>query len=33
MFDFFENCKYFEEDYPYDKVIDLPKEYGQSIDD
>jgi type I restriction enzyme R subunit len=25
LFDFFENCKYFEEDYPYDKVLDLPK--------
>lgn len=33
LFDFFENCKYFEEDYPYDKVLDLPKIGEQSFDD
>ena len=25
LFDFFANCEYFEEDYDYDEVIDLPK--------
>lgn len=33
LFDFFENCKYFEEDYPYDKVLALPKIWEQSFDD
>jgi len=33
LFDFFENCKYFEEDYPYDKVLNLPKISDKSFDD
>lgn len=33
LFDFFENCKYFEEEYPYDKVLELPKVYEKSVDD
>jgi type I restriction enzyme R subunit len=24
LFDFFANCEYFEEKFPYDKVIELP---------
>lgn len=33
LFDFFANCEYFEEKYPYDKVLDLPKERkSDSID-
>ena len=32
IFDFFENCEYFEKKYPYDKVIDLPKEYWKEDD-
>lgn len=27
MFDFFGNCEYFEEDYDYDQIIELPKEH------
>jgi len=26
LFDFFANCEYFEEKYPYDECLDLPKE-------
>jgi type I restriction enzyme R subunit len=25
LFDFFANCEYFEEKYPYDEVLELPK--------
>ncbi len=25
LFDYFENYKYFEEEYPYDEVLPLPK--------
>src|ERR1017187_3041475 len=28
LFDFFANCEYFEEDYDYDQVIELPKPKG-----
>lgn len=33
LFDFFENCRYFEEDYPYDQVLDLPKIAEKKIED
>jgi len=33
LFDFFENCRYFEEDYPYDQVLDLPKITEKKIED
>lgn len=29
LFDFFANCEYFEEDYNYDQVIELPKPTGK----
>jgi type I restriction enzyme R subunit len=29
LFDFFANCQYFEEDYNYDQVIELPKPKGK----
>jgi type I restriction enzyme, R subunit len=29
LFDFFANCEYFEEDYNYDQVIELPKPKGE----
>jgi len=29
LFDFFANCEYFEERYPYDEIIELPKPKGQ----
>ncbi|MDD2871741.1 MAG: DEAD/DEAH box helicase family protein [Candidatus Gracilibacteria bacterium] len=32
LFDFFENCKYFEEDYPYDKILELPKKGEKTVD-
>jgi type I restriction enzyme, R subunit len=32
LFDFFANCEYFEEDYDYDQVIELPKVKGQARD-
>ena len=32
IFDYFENCKYFEKDYPYDKVLALPKIWEQKDD-
>lgn len=33
LFDFFENYKYFEEDYPYDEVLTLPKIGSTTVDD
>ena len=33
LFDFFANCEYFEEKYPYDQVLALPKETENSFDD
>lgn len=33
LFDFFANCEYFEEKYPYDQVLALPKDKEQSFDD
>jgi len=32
LFDFFANCEYFEEDYDYDQVIELPKPQGKGGD-
>jgi type I restriction enzyme, R subunit len=32
LFDFFANCEYFEEDYDYDQVIELPKPKAQGDD-
>ena len=32
LFDFFANCEYFEEDYDYDEVIELPKPKAQGDD-
>ncbi len=33
LFDFFANCEYFEEDYDYDEVIELPKPRGEDRKD
>jgi len=33
LFDFFANCEFFEEDYDYDEVIDLPPGTGGGGDD
>jgi type I restriction enzyme R subunit len=33
LFDFFANCEYFEEKYPYDAVIELPPTKGKEGDD
>ncbi len=33
LFDFFENYKYFEEEYPYDEVLSLPKISSKLIED
>ena len=33
LFDYFENYKYFEEEYPYDAVLSLPKIWEKKIDD
>ena len=30
LFDFFANCEYFEDEYNYDEIIELPKSKGQS---
>jgi type I restriction enzyme R subunit len=32
LFDFFANCEYFEEKYPYDEVIELPPKKGKGGD-
>lgn len=33
LFDFFENYKYFEEEYPYDEVLSLPKISSKLVED
>lgn len=33
LFDFFANCEYFEEKYPYDQVLALPKDKEPSLED
>ncbi len=33
LFDFFANCEYFEEEFDYDQVLELPKPKGKSGDD
>ncbi|MBL9113922.1 MAG: DEAD/DEAH box helicase family protein [Verrucomicrobiaceae bacterium] len=32
LFDFFANCEYFEEDYNYDQILELPRHKGQAGD-
>jgi type I restriction enzyme R subunit len=32
LFDFFANCEYFEEEYNYDQVIELPKPSGKGVE-